>query len=116
MKEGFILFLVFLTFLLMFSQKTRGFVKRHKEEVLAGAYTFMALWFSFILLRPGNFKIAFKYMQTKSILYGLYIIIYIAIPAYFIYVAIKSYKELYNKKKEKTTIKEIKKKNKKNHK
>ena len=114
MKEGFILLLIFLTFLLMFSQKSRGFVRRHKEEVLSGAYTFMAIWFSFVLLRPNNFKIAIKYMKT-NILYGLYIIIYIAIPAYFIYTAIKSYKELYNKKKrkEENKVKEIKKNHKK---
>ena len=108
MKQGFILFLVFLTFLLMFSQKTRDFVKRHKEEVLAVAYTLMTLWFSLILLRPNNFKIAFKYMKT-NILYGIYIIIYIAIPAYFIYTTYKSYKDLYNKKKKKVIIKEKKK-------
>ena len=105
-----IILLIILTFMLMFSQKTKEFIKNHREEVLCGAYTFMALWFSFILLRPKNFINAFKYMKT-NILYVLYIVIYIGIPAYFIYTAINSYKELYKKKKEKEL-----KENKKNHK
>ena len=108
MKEGIIIFLVFLTFLLMFSNKTKDFVRRHKEVILAISYTFMSLWFSFILLRPNNFKIAFKYMKTKSAFYGIYMIIYIIIPAYFIYNAVKAYIDLYNKKKKKEEVKEIK--------
>ena len=77
MKEIIIIILLFLTFLLMFSTKTREFVRTHKEEVLFCSYTFMALWFSFVLLRPNNFKIAFKYMQEKNVLYGLYMVILI---------------------------------------
>ena len=100
MKGSIILILVFIVFLLMFSKNTKGFVKKHREEVLAGAYTFMALWFSFILLRPNNFKLAIQYMKTNPI-YVLYLVIYIGIPAYFIYTAIKSYIDLYNKKKKK---------------
>ena len=108
MKEGFILLLIFLCFLLMFSQTTKSFVRRHKEVILAISYTFMSLWFSFVLLRPNNFKIAFQYMKEKNVLYGLYMVIYIVIPAYFIYNAIKAYIDLYHKKNNKTKVKDIK--------
>ena len=122
MRYLYIVVIVTLTILAIFSLRAKGFVKTHKEEILAIMYTMMSVWFSFVFLRPSVFKALFKYIRL-NILYSLYLIIYIGVPGYFIYTAIKSYIDVYNKYKKKEEVKEepkqIKnnnKKNKKNHK
>ena len=96
----YLIIFVIIIFLIMYNTKVRNYIRNNRELVLSIMYTIMSIMFSYVLLRPNNFKIAISYMK-KNILYGIYIIIYIAIPLYFIITAIKSYKEYFKVKKSK---------------
>lgn len=120
----FLVILVVITLLLMFNKRTREFVKHNKELVLAIFYTIMSICFCYIFLNPNRLKFIFKSIKDKPI-YLIYLLVYIAIPAYYIYISIKSYIDIFKDKKEQETKvetieekKEVKKNNKKkkNHK
>ena len=90
--------IVIVIFLIMFNKKVRLFIRNNKTLVLAILYKYMALWFSYILLRADNFKSLFDMIKING-LYIIELIIIIVIPLFFIKEAITSWIKYSHEKK-----------------
>ncbi len=97
MNSIFIIIGVALILILMFSDKAKKYVKKNKDLVLCLLYLYMSIWFSFVLFHINSFETIMKYIK-KNPIYILYLVVYIAIPLYFLYNSYKSYKDYKNKK------------------
>ncbi len=107
----FIIALIIITLLLMFSPKFKLFIRNNKEIVLGVIYLYITFWFTKLFITTKNYRIAFK-MMTKETKYFVQALIFSFIVLYFLYKSITSFVDCYKKNKNK----EEKKTNKKDHK